>query len=307
MDPTILLILLFAGFSLGTVALFLVLRDVKTDAASSLESGLAESGLLPSTPALDENGDIQDWDKGLFSAVAGQMIASPRFWLLLAIAGVSAVGIGLQTPRDHIGAVGGLAAIAILLVPAIWGCLFIRRREQYRKQVPEVVRFLSRSVRAGESIDQALANAGGAISSPMKEELLLTAKKLEQGLGFDAAMRLLTRRVPIREAKLMATALIVQRHSGGDLPGTLGRLADMLRERIRYRQTYWAVTSISKYSAALIMLTGIFVAAYMLMFRYDEVAQTLDVTLGRLLFGTAVVLEIVGMLLVAALLQPSDS
>ena len=128
-----------------------------------------------------------------------------------------------------VGCVGFLAGFV-----APWLYYVYRRSDRttkIREQLPASMEMMSRAVRAGETLDQAVDGAGRTTENPLGVEWRRTARHLDLGLSVPAAMKSMTKRVPLMEMRILGTALNVQRRTGGNLGQTLDRLANVIRDR----------------------------------------------------------------------------
>jgi Flp pilus assembly protein TadB len=178
-----------------------------------------------------------------------------------------------------------------------------RRRAAMQEQLPDVMELLARAVRAGESLDQAIALAGETAGKPLGPEFRRCAAQLEMGLSVDAAMRGLARRAPLGEMRIFAATLMVQRQTGGKLPVTLERLGKVIRDRISYHRQFRAATGASRVSTILIAIAGPLVAAYLLVWQRTYILHFTESFAGQMLLLTALVLQAVGLLWIYRLLR----
>jgi tight adherence protein B len=162
---------------------------------------------------------------------------------------------------------------------------------------------LARAVRAGESLDQAVHLVGETVPKPLGPEFRRCARQMEMGLSVDAAMQSMSRRAPVTEIRILASALTVQRKTGGSLPITLERLSAVIRDRLNYRRQFKASTAAGRVSTLLIGAAGPFVAVYLMVFQAAYFQKFLDSFGGQMMLLTALVLQVVGYIWVYSLLR----
>jgi len=124
------------------------------------------------------------------------------------------------------------AVFAAGALPGV-GLAWLRRRRLARlaAQWPDATMMVAGGLRAGSSLPQAIAQAARELPSPTGRELDLVAREQRLGVGMDAAMASLERRVPLDGVVLFAAAVRIAQESGGNLAETLERLADTLRRK----------------------------------------------------------------------------
>jgi tight adherence protein B len=116
--------------------------------------------------------------------------------------------------------------------------LYILREVRYRRfsdLLPEAVDLMSRGLRAGHSIQAVLEMVGNEIANPVGIEFRALHKEQTLGLPIRDAMMDLVDRVPVDDMRFLATAILLQKESGGNLAQILDKTASVIRERARLR------------------------------------------------------------------------
>jgi len=205
----------------------------------------------------------------------------------------------LDNPLGSLGA--AMAAIGgMLLVLAI----FRRRRmNQIRAQIPYAADLLARGVRAGESLDQAIAMVGRESAGPLGGEFQRCSRQLEMGRSMNTVMRSFTSRVRLMESRVLASPLTVHRTTGGNLAVALERMAQTIRDRTNYRRQLKASTGAARTSAFLIAFITPIVFLLLFFWQPEHFRQLLEDPLGRTLLMAALILEVVGIVWVLRLLR----
>lgn len=290
---------------LGGAAVYLVLRDLAARPAAAVAAGgprivrLPLSGDEPAPTSISETLD-QRFRHLIYQS--GLDLSPLPAWLMMLCVGLAAGGAVFLWRDDLL-----LAVLAFLVgfgAPLlVYRQVRARRLTQFREQLPEAMELMSRSVRAGETLDQALDNVGRQTAEPAGLEFRRVARQVEMGLAVPAAMGSLVRRVPLTELRILSTALTVQRRTGGNLGETLDRLASVIRDRLSYQRQFLAATGASRVATLLIALTGPLVFAYMLVFQPDYIGQFFQLAGGYTMLATAVVLQVVGLAWIVSLLR----
>jgi tight adherence protein B len=305
---TTILLYICLSVLLLAITVFLVMRDLNAAAAErEKERGVVEPTLqrLPTPVEEMRPGPFTDRIDHSFRRLIYQtgmdITAEPAF-LLMVLCGL-ALGGGILVWRDEPvpAALGMLIGMAVPL-----GYFMFRRRQRMtaiREQLPDVMDLMSRSVRAGETLDQAIDNVGRSASDPLGIEFRRCARQLEMGLGLPATMRALTYRAPITEMRILSTAVNVQRRTGGNLANTLERLSGVVRDRLSYQRQFIAMTGASRMATILIALAGPAVFAFMMFGQPDYMGQFFTIAGGWTLLLIAGVLQVIGLVWVWGLLR----
>ena len=309
MTPTLATILLFVAVPLIVAAILMIARDLRESSAQQRNESTGRAnfaiGRLRETPDPGRvQGAIAKLDAWIDSrATESDLGITPLASVLLGLA------VGLVIGGCAFLAWGNIpvAAIGVLLgMLLVAGYLSVRRQQRCRviqEQLPEVIELIARAVRAGESLDQAVDLAGKTAAEPLGTEFRRCSKHMEMGLAVDGAMRALSRRVPVIEARILAVAFMMYRRAGGNLPITLERLAKVIRDRVGYRRQFRAATAAGRISTIIIALAGPLVALYFLIWQGDYIAPYIETTLGTTLLAIAIMLQLLGLFWVFRLLQ----
>ncbi len=174
------------------------------------------------------------WSKGLqkFLAQAGWKIKAGKFVL---VSGVLAFGSFLLCASLlaflPAALVAGLAAGLIPLVTASFQRA--RRFARFQRNFPEAIDLLTRSVRAGHAFTVGLEMISKELPEPVAGEFRTTFDEYNFGLPLREALVHLTERMPLDDVRFFATAMLIQKESGGNLAELLESLARITRERFK--------------------------------------------------------------------------
>lgn len=301
-DPNLIFWLTFAIILLFGIALAMVVSDLSAARREKFQQrvgggkGEPELAQLPLVPGEQPpQGMLASADHRFLRLVIHSGVQQTPFEMfLLALLFGLAIGGALFVWQQNLllASLGMLLGYAIVLVFLLYR--HRRRRAELRDQLPDVMDLMARSVRAGQSLDQAVAMAGDSAPAPLGIEFRRCARQLEMGLPLDTAMRALAQRVPISEMRILGATLMVQRRTGGNLPDALERLVRVVRDRLEYQRQFRAQTAGSRFASTMIALAGPAVAAYFFIWRRDYVDVFFQSLLGNVLLATAVLLIIIG-------------
>lgn len=301
----------FVAISLVTGAVLAVARVLMPQrsgyVAQQLGGELAEvlpEEVLPRSTAQRPTGPL-----GRFDAWFERMISETgtRFSSLAAVLCMLAVGLllggGLFVWQENLLLAAAGMTVGILATGGVFYYLRYQRLQKIDSQLPDVLEFIARAVRAGETLDQGIAMVADTAMEPTASELRICVKQLQFGLSMDATLRALTQRVPLTELRLFAAALVVQRRSGGSLATTLERFSKAIRERHNYRRQLKVVTASSRWAAMIIVGASLGMLVYLFGWQPEYVQQFFDSRMGQVVFVTAIVLQVLGVLWVLRLTQ----
>ena len=144
---------------------------------------------------------------------------------------------------------------------------------------------------------------GNNAPKPLAAEFCRCSGQLQMGLSLSAAIRALTRRVPLAEMRILAATLMVQRQTGGNLPVTLERLAQVCRDRLSYYRQFRAATAAGRGAAILIAAISVGAAAYLLFGRPEYAQDFFEQPQGYAMLAIAIGLMIIGLTWIFKLLK----
>jgi tight adherence protein B len=127
------------------------------------------------------------------------------------------------------------------------------RLEKLLSQLPDTFDLMSRVVRAGQTMSQALQAVTDEFAQPVAGELSYCYEQQNLGLSPEVAMRDLARRTGLLEVKIFVTAIIVQQQTGGSLAEMLDRLAHVIRQRHHTRGQIRTLTAEGRLQAMILL------------------------------------------------------
>jgi tight adherence protein B len=163
-----------------------------------------------------------------------------------------------------LGALGGLVRQS-LIVAAVLGALgavlpplyvqFKRRAriEKLLSQLPDTFDLMSRVVRAGQTMSQALQAVADEFEQPIASEFGYCYEQQNLGLSTEVSMRDMARRTGLVEIRIFVMALLVQQQTGGNLAELLDKLSAIIRSRYKVRGQVKALTAEGRMQAAVLL------------------------------------------------------
>lgn len=129
-----------------------------------------------------------------------------------------------------------LVGIAIGLTPCLY--LYVRREIRFRRfesLLPEAVDLMARGLRAGHGVGAVLEMVGNEVDDPVGSEFRMMTEHQNLGLPLREAILNMLDRVPLDDVRFLATAILLQKETGGNLALILDKTASVMRERSRLR------------------------------------------------------------------------
>ena len=108
-----------------------------------------------------------------------------------------------------------------------------RRFQQIEQELPESLDLMVSALRAGHSLVAALRLVAYESPDPISGEFRICFDEQNYGLELRTAMENMVNRVPLQDLRIIVTAILIQKESGGNLAEVLEKASYVIRERFR--------------------------------------------------------------------------
>ncbi len=181
------------------------------------------------------------------------------------------------------------------------GWLFMKRKRRltrFGQQMPEALELIGRSLRAGHSLNAGIGLVGSEMEEPLAREFRRCFEEQNLGIPLDEAIEDMAGRVPNMDLRFFATAVILQRQTGGDLAEILDKIGHLIRERLQILGQIQALTGEGRMSGAVLLGLPPVLFLAMLKVNYDYVTVLFTDEIGRYLLCGALVTQLIGALVI---------
>jgi tight adherence protein B len=137
--------------------------------------------------------------------------------------------------------------------------LYLRRRlnqrhEKLLRQLPPAFDLMARVLRAGLSMPQALQAVAESFEEPIAGDFGRCQEEQKLGIFPEVSFRRMAERTGVLEVKIFVMALLIQRQTGGNLSDVLERLAGLIRDRLRVRNSIRTLTAEGRMQATVLLV-----------------------------------------------------
>ncbi len=209
------------------------LKDLSRVAADGEESVVTQrpTSSMPGVDRLVRGTQAASWLAKLIDQAGLQVSPGTIVVSCVAAGGVLALAGFLALSRWEAPAVGFVLG---LLLPIGW-LRYKRgvRMKKFEEQFPEALDLLSRAIRAGHAFQSAMGMVADELDAPVGTEFRKSFEQQNFGLPLKEALNLLSERMPLMDVRFFATAVNIQRETGGNLAEILDNLAHVVRERFK--------------------------------------------------------------------------
>jgi tight adherence protein B len=130
-------------------------------------------------------------------------------------------------------------AVGVALGLAPLGFVYFKRSKRFghfEQGLPEALDLMVSGLRAGHSLIAAMGLVGRECPDPVGGEFKICFEEQNYGLELKNALDNLTDRVPLQDIRIVATAITIQKESGGNLAEVLDKTGYVIRERFRLKR-----------------------------------------------------------------------
>lgn len=302
----------FVGVTLLVVAIAMLMRD-KT--VSQMEGRL--STLTGKGDRLDGTAELfqllakeRGTGRGFLESLVSRWFNLPRLFSqadvhlsVTKFVGISAaLGFATFLGSGMLGvhyAFAPLIGLCFAMLPLGW-LMYLRKKrlKKFAAQLPEALELVARALRAGHSLASGFRLVASEMSDPIGQEFGRVFEEQNLGIPFEEALDTLTERVPNLDLKFFATAVILQRQTGGDLAEILDKIGTLVRERFKIFGQVQALTGEGRLSGIVLLALPplLFVTVYRMNPEYMKVLFTDE--LGKKMLIGGVLLQLVGALVI---------
>jgi tight adherence protein B len=213
--------------------------------------------------------------------------------LLLAVVGLL---IGSQLAPNTL--------LAILLALILGGAPYVhlvrlkrRRSEKFKKQMPDGLDLIARSLKAGHAFSGGISMAAEEFDDPLGPEFSEMLDEINFGVSVPEALKNLTTRIECEEIKYFAMGVILQRETGGNLAELIQTLANLIREKFKFEGKVRVLSAEGKLSGVILTVLPFLVAGWIWMTNPQYLAPLVGEPFGRGLLLLAGIFMIVGILI----------
>jgi tight adherence protein B len=184
-----------------------------------------------------------------------------------------------------IGPIIALGLVGLLTVTPLAMLSFRarQRRVHFTGQLPDALKLLSGTLRAGFSLLQGVETIAGEVGEPMGQELQRVLAEARLGRPLEDALGDMATRLESADFEWTVMAIGIQREVGGNLAELLDTVAETMLARQRLRREVKALTAEGRMSAIIIGILPPSLGAFMYVVNREYISALTTTTLGQAL------------------------
>jgi tight adherence protein B len=178
---------------------------------------------------------------------------------------------------------------------------YLRRKarllaEAFESGLPEALDLLTRAIRAGHPLTAGIGMVADEGPERVAKEFRKSFEEHRFGLSFEDALLGMVDRVGLVDVRIFATAVLIQRQSGGNLAEILDKLAWIIRERFKIRRQLRVYTAQGRLSGYTLAALPIVVGTLIYLIEPSYIGTLFVTTLGLVLLSIGFTLQVIGYL-----------
>lgn len=253
---------------------------------------VSNNGLVPGLDrmmaATARGSAISRWieQSGMKASLSGVLIVSLVLAVLMALVAAMVTHTRLSMP---IGAAVGFSVPFLVLRSKR-----TRRLRTFEEAFPEALDLISRALKAGHAFATGLKMVADEMAEPIGPEFRKTFDEQNFGLPLKDSLENLTLRVPLLDMKFFATAVLIQRETGGNLSEILENLAHVVRERFKILRQVRVYTAHGRLTGYVLLALPAVLAIALSFINPEHMNMLFRERLGQMMLMAAIVMQFFG-------------
>jgi tight adherence protein B len=193
---------------------------------------------------------------------------------------------------------GWVAVLAFVVAPCL-PIAYVRHRRtarinKFEEMFPEALDLISRAIRAGHAFSAGMKMVADEMSEPVGPEFRKAFEEQNFGLPLKESLNNLADRMPLLDVRFFATAVLIQRETGGNLSEILDNLANVVRERFKIRRQVRVHTAHGRFTGYVLLGLPAFLALALSFINPDHMELLFKDPIGQALIIAAIVMQTAG-------------
>jgi len=199
-------------------------------------------------------------------------------------------------------------SLAVGLVPGAVPLGYVRwmrtkRFEKFEEGLPAALDLMVSGLRGGHGLVSVLDLVSREAPDPIGPEFRICFDEQNYGLDLRTAFENLCARVPVQDNRIVMTAILIQKETGGNLAEILERCASVIRERFRLKREIRTKTAQGRLSGWVLACMPLVLATGMFIVRPDVLTLLWTRPVGLKMLYTGVVMIILGSLVIRKIVR----
>ncbi len=191
--------------------------------------------------------------------------------------------------------------IGLLLGFAPMALVLFKRSQRFlriEQQLPEALDLMVSALRAGHSLVSALRLVAHESPEPISGEFRIAFDEQNYGLELRTALDNMVNRVPLQDLRIVVTAILIQKESGGNLAEVLDKASQLIRERFQLKRQVRVHTAQGRLTGWILSLLPVVLGVALYLVSPNTMSILWTRSIGIKLLYTSAVMTITGALII---------
>jgi tight adherence protein B len=193
-----------------------------------------------------------------------------------------------------------------MLLGAVFGCAplmyVIQKRNKrfnaFEQGLPEALALMVGALRAGHSLVASLRLVAHESPDPIGGEFRICFDEQNYGLELRTALENLTIRMPLQDLRIVSTAILIQKESGGNLAEVLDKVSQVIRDRFRLKRQIRVYTAQGRLTGMILSVLPVVLGFLLYLVNPETMRVMWTRPIGlELLYGAAIMTIIGGLII----------
>ena len=228
---------------------------------------------------------------------------TPGGFLLMSIAGwlLSSYLLYLKTGTF-------LFALLLGLLPGAIPLLYVLKKRakrfyKFEEGLPPALDLMVSGLRGGHSLVSVLGMVSTEAPEPIGPEFRICFDEQNYGLELRTALENLAIRVPIQDVRIVMTAILIQKETGGNLAEVLDKCAHVIRERFRLKKEIRVKTAQGRLTGWILSLLPLGLGILLYLIKPEVVSLLWKKPLGIKMLYTGAVMIVIGSFIIRKIVR----
>lgn len=310
-------VLVFSGVFLVLAMLLLAAGSESSSQNKRTIAALEAALAVSKQPSLDHLVDVRKEE--LFSAIPWvnrwllKIEIAPRLrtliyqanlkWTTGTLLLMSAICFAIPAYLIYLRSGSGIASWLIGFVLGLAPLAFVlhkrnKRFGKFEQELPDALDLMVNGLRAGHSLVAALGLVSRECPDPIGAEFRICFDEQNYGLELRTAMENLVSRVPLQDLRIVITAILIQKESGGNLAEVLDKAAQTIRERFRLKRQVQVHTAQGRMTGWILTFLPVVLGFLLYMINPESMSLLWKRPIGLKLLYTSATMTFVGGLII---------
>ena len=177
------------------------------------------------------------------------------------------------------------------------------RFNRFEERLPDALDMMVSALRAGHSLISAMGTVSKEAGEPVAREFKKCFDEQNFGAELRTAMMDLVTRVPIDDVRIVVTAILIQKESGGNLAEVLEKAAHIIRDRFRLKRQIRVHTAQGRMTGWILSILPVVLGLLLYMVNPEHLSLLWKRPIGVKMLYAATAMTIIGALIIRKIIR----